>query len=607
MSLCHLYFKTSSSVHVKKILDSFENSVSLDIDNIKIISVYDIYVIELDEADKDISIKLKNLFKEKTNSLIYFLIPKKYNLIFFQLTYLLGAKDIITQNQNTDKAIIKIKADRKIYLQDVLERLLGNIAIQSENFMIYKNSSLEYVSNQLLNFFECDNFEMFKENISYGLDIKELLKEDIVIKKSIVDNSNRKKKCILESISINNNDKIIHVDLDTSISRQLNFISSRVSFVELLKEKLIQSNITHKQLSCITISIENIEKLQKDLNVVDLEDLFGKLLSFMESALEKKIIFSQLDRNYYVILFENMHFEDINDIADDFHIRVLNYIANQKYKPLIDVFTFNLNSLDFGDILITFDKIKSKNFTHKEMHSDYLKHTSNTQVFVSEKNLLDDAFEDEIEFRLLNIYNGLVINTPSKIVKITNDTVYVNFEQLQGVVMKIEQETVLQSSSFIYDIRADIKQIDLKKRIAILENFTFLKTNANSRKYARVTTSSKIPISMLLDGITINGNICDLSIKSIAFKVKYTEKIESIKSRDVLLVFNIPNSKSDNGYMQLKLGAEVIMNTAKDTDGYCKVVCDLDEDSNDDSMLMEYVYERQKELIIEVKKMSKLN
>ncbi|QOY54668.1 hypothetical protein HUE87_12555 [Candidatus Sulfurimonas marisnigri] len=606
MSLCHLYFKTSSSEHIKKILDSFDNSISLDIYELNTVDNFDIYIIELDEANKNISIKLKNLLKEKANFLIYFLIPKKYNLMLFQLTYLLGTKDIITQNQDTDKIIAKIKIDREIYLQDFFKRLVGEITFQTQNFMIYKNRNLIYISNELLNLFECNNFEIFKEKISNELDIKELLIDDIVIKKSMAYN-NRKKNYIFESVSTTTNEKIIYIELDTSTPKQLNFISSRVGFVELLKEKHIQSNITHKQLSCITISIQNIEKLQKELSIVDLENLFSKLLSFMESILEKRLIFAQLERNFYVTLFEDINFEDINVIADDFHTRILNYIANQKYKPLIDVFTFDLNSLDFGDILITFDNIKSKNFTHKEMHCDYLQYTSNTQIIINEKNLLDDAFDDDIQFKLLNIYNGLVINTPSKIVKITNDMVYITFEQLQGVVMKIEQETVLQSSSFLYDIRAEIKQIDLKKRIAILENFQFLKTNANSRKYARVTTFSKIPISMLIDGNTINGNINDLSIKSIAFKVKYTEKIESMKSRDVLLVFNIPKSKSDNGYMQLRLGAKVIMSTAKDIDGYCKIVCDLDEDSNDDSMLMEYVYERQKELIIEVKKMSKLN
>jgi hypothetical protein len=73
------------------------------------------------------------------------------------------------------------------------------------------------------------------------------------------------------------------------------------------------------------------------------------------------------------------------------------------------------------------------------------------------------------------------------------------------------------------------------------------------------------------------------------------------------MTFNIPNYRFDEGYTQLKLNAKVIVVLPLDSEGSSKIVCDFEDGSNDESIIKEYVYDRQKELIIEIKKMSKLN
>ena len=54
----------------------------------------------------------------------------------------------------------------------------------------------------------------------------------------------------------------------------------------------------------------------------------------------------------------------------------------------------------------------------------------------------------------------------------------------------------------------------------------------------------------------------------------------------------------------MSLEAEVTFTARVDEDDY-KIVCDLSEDASDESILMEYVYNRQKEIIVEIKKMVK--
>ncbi len=113
MSLCHLYNKQTSSLHVEKLKSSFDG-VSLDLEDINKLKDYDVYIIELEQTDKELSSKLKTLFQDKNNSLIYFIVSSNYNLMLFQLTYFLKTKDIITKGQNTNNVIKRIATDLKV-------------------------------------------------------------------------------------------------------------------------------------------------------------------------------------------------------------------------------------------------------------------------------------------------------------------------------------------------------------------------------------------------------------------------------------------------------------------------------------------------------------
>jgi hypothetical protein len=527
LSLCHIYFEETVSHHIEHLKSAFDG-VSLDLNDIDELSDYDVYIVELDFATKEVSLKLRALFKEKQNPLIYFIVTQKHNLMLFQLTYFLQTKDIITQGQKTQKIIEKIAS-------------------------------------------ELENREQKDKELEVQEDI-ELVDE---------------------------------VELVEDVVPPLESITSRITFMDVLKETLAHNKQT--ALSAITINIHNIHKIQKDIGLVALEEYLDDTVIFMESLFEDRLIFSQLDREFYIVLLSDEEFEDIKNMANEFHNLVLDNMAHKEFKFVIDVFTSDFTGKSFADVVSLLNNIKNKDFDYTQMHSDTLEYTSQTQGVITEKSVLIDAYNTKAEIKLLNIYNGLVVSTPSNIVKMTDDNIYIKFEQLQGVVMKMEKETILQSNTFMQDILAKIKAIDSKKKIAVLEGFKFLQTNANSRKYARVTTSSKIPINIRYENFSINGNILDLSIKSIAIKTKCSKKIDSIKNEDVRLTFNIPNYRFDEGYTQLRLMAKVIVVLPYDNDGNCKVVCDFEDGSDDESIIKEYVYDRQKELIVEIKKMSKLH
>lgn len=607
MNLCHLYHKVSSCPYLDSLLNSFEDSQSIDIATNESLGNYDAYIIELHHADKEISLKLKKIFDKKKSALIYFIIPKKYTLLLFQLTYLLHAKAIFTQTQDVQKVVSKIISDEKVLMQLNLEKWLGHVKMTTQNFLIYKNKELQYISDEIIDTFNCSAIELLKLQILPQIDIDKLLTNDVTYDAKIKDVLGVEANFTLKSLSMSDSDTLIYIDKNSCKPLTNDAFTSRFSFIEVLKEKILERDISESDISLLSVNIENTKELLKKFGIVEFENRLHELLSFMESSLNERLIFSQFENNFYVVLFENVSIEELDIIARNFSTKVSTYKNNKEFHVILDIFSLQLNNREFSEILSILKSFHEKTFSFTPENVNYIKNISGRDIKITSKDFLDHAYKSNIKIKTLNIYHGLVINTSVKIIKISEKNIYIKFESLQGIVLENEKKTVLQSPSFSQDILADVVQINLNKKIAVLENFKFLKTNANARMYARVTPSRKTPVTVNESGHVANGIILDLSIKSIAISMKNTLAQTLFKQTRVSLVFNLPNKNSLNGYVQVSLDATVMLVTEVDNMGYYKVICDLEQETHDINVISQYVYERQKELIIELKKRSKLN
>lgn len=615
MHLAYLYFKSSTYPHKQHLFDSFNESEMVDIEEIEKVGDKDIYIVELNDIDKFISKKLVNLFENKENALIYFIIPKKHTLLLFQLAFFLKTKAIITHTQNVKKVLSKIRADKEELEKNTLEKYLGSIKVKMEKFLIFKGDTLFYVSEALLDTFSCEDMHTFEKKILKDKEIYDLLDNESSFYLDTQEGNKQVKGCVFRSKSVFQTDTVVYVDEEKSVEPVQNvstpkgpiFISSRVAFIEQLKESILQKNISQKNLSLLSINIIDIKKLLLEYDVVKVEEILLEILTFIESSLQNKLIFSQFQNNFYVVLLEDVNFKKIKSIAEDLYDNLLAYMEHKEIDLPVEFYSFGLESQEFSKILTTLDEIANDEFKKDEIDTAYIQHLSNQSNSITEKKLLSDAFKNQLQLKILNIYNGLVINTTAKIIKLTDSSVYITFESLQGVVLNLEKQTVLQSEYFFQDIHAEVREINQTKKVAILENFKFLKTNANSRKYARVTTAIKIPATLNINARVVTGTILDLSIKSLAVQVKNISGHPMVEEGKGVLVFNLPSKMSENGYKQLKINVKIVVVTSLDINQYYKVVCDLDQNSHDLDIILHYVYERQKELIIELKKMSKLN
>ena len=95
----------------------------------------------------------------------------------------------------------------------------------------------------------------------------------------------------------------------------------------------------------------------------------------------------------------------------------------------------------------------------------------------------------------------------------------------------------------------------------------------------------------------LNGN-------NLAIKTKNTRVLKNIKDAEVVLSFVLPTHTNEDGFVRLSLKTKTTFVNCDEAGG-CKVVCEILKDDVSESILMEYVYHRQKEIIVEVKKMAK--
>ena len=489
--------------------------------------------------------------------------------------------------------------------------------LQSKHFLLFKEQNVFFASQKLLEDFELADIAEVKEKLLPKLSLEKLLKKETLIEEAL--SNDKGQKFYSRSIDINKNkEKVVFLDPFVGCASvqktqvvsddKLAFVNSRVSFIELLKEKIIEANVSKGSSILLTLNIENIDKLHLDFKEMEIEEGIRDLLLQIDILLGDKLAFAQYDKDFYIALFEEDDFEAFKEKIHNYITKISAYIEKQKFKPLLGVFSFVIKDKELNATLVLLDKIVKRKITQEDIQTNQLEYSNTIKEDMAEpeviRSLLEAAFINKTNIKLLNIYKGLCINTSARIIKYRDDTIYIQLEQLQGLVMRQEKETVLQSAGFFKDIRGSVKHVNLDKNIAILDEFKFLDTNANARKYSRVTFSAKSFVVLSYKNATLNGEILDISVTSIAIASKYAKLFDYIGDQKVALTFVLPNATNVDGHTKMRLDAQVVF-SACDRDGNCKIVCEFIHDESAEALLMEYVYNRQKEIIIELKKMAK--
>ncbi len=610
--MIHLYKHQSVSEQVNAIVKSFVDVKSIDIANFDAIEKSDIYFVEIDKVEKEFLLLIKKLLINKKESLIYFYINDSHSLMLFQLSSFLNVKNIFTKKNDLTAIVAKINADLLKHKGIKQNHQLIDHLTNQHYFMLFESSKLLMASQKIYNDFACKTLEEISSVLCSKLELEIFLSKDMVLDKELILAGEKKHLKVSSVRSEENNQTILYLqkgkEVHSEDNSKMSFIKIRIFFIEMLKERILEQDIVKSELGIITVAIENMSALRDDWADYDIEMAIKDLLLQVEIEIDSHTLIAQYSNNLYISLFEGLEFEDLKQEAIKINTYLSQHIKKQKIKPIISLHVLDVKDLELNNILNVVSDISKNNVSTKELAENKLFRVLGMNEELDDgtviNQLLQSLYVNKTDVKLQNIYKGLCINTASKILKKTEDTLYVSFEKLQGTAMSFEKQTLIQSSSFSKDITATVKHIDFNKNIVQLKEFKFIQGNANSRQYSRVTCSQRTPIAVKHDKGVLNGVILDISLNSIAIRTRIHNDLSSLKLSKIILSFTLPVKSNEEGYMKLDFDAKVVFSVCDDE--YCKVVVNLLENQENEAVLMEYVYGRQKDIIIELKKQTNI-
>lgn len=619
MLISHLYFDEKKL----SIFDTFQTnhphfqSFNINTD-LKSIPNSDFFFIEVGESNKEKLKTLLGLLTKNKPIATYLFADDVENRLLLKFALHFGIADVLPlDNHETLFASIFTKNPTKLDDKlDVFRKIeTGNKIEQSFPFFIFKEDSLIYANPKAQLLYEETNLAIIEERLTGDEELFKLLQNDKDTQLTLTFENDAHEEmhylCLMKSFP-HKNEKLLTMIHYTPEEEPKNCSAmlNRFDFIEMLKNKLAEQSIGDKRTSFILINISNLDKLNQLFKSTAIHESFKKFLNKIFYLKEENQEVVQWSPNLYIIVCEDLSFERVCEQTRYVQQELINVTVQEKITPIIISSALMSNNSDLNETLGYIEKISTKKMLPEDIEKvkfyqiDYLENVLDEQEQIL--YLMRNCVNNKIPIKLLNIYKGLCINTNSHVLKINEDTYHLYCENLQGYAMQLEGDTVLQAPNFSKDIKAEISLVDIKKSFVILKNLSFMPNSANNRQHTRVQTSIRTPILIRYGNkASAQGEILDISVNSIAMKVNGKSIKEDIKNQTIKLNFSLPNETGENGYVIMDIEAKVTCVLHKED--YSKVVVMLGALHKPyDDYLLHYMYTRQKELILEIRRATKV-
>ncbi|WP_263832930.1 pilus assembly protein PilZ [Sulfurospirillum oryzae] len=620
LSIAHLYFDEEKLFIFNRAKNEHPKFQSFDLQkDIKIIPPADILLIEIGESTKEKLKVLVSLFAKHKPIVSYLFADDVENRLLLKFALHFGITDVLPLKneesllfsiftKNANKLDDKLYTFQKIELEKKIEHFFP--------FLVFQGETLTYANAKAKMLYETNDLTALQAQINRDEELCEALKENGDAQGSIVietsDGEPNVYLCVIKSFPQSSEKIVTLINYDgESEPKHHNTpsILNRFDFVDILKDRLAQQSVTKSPISLIFINISNLDKLNKTFTSTTLYDAFKNLMLKLFQLKEEGQEIIQWSPNLYIIMGEKDTFEHACDQTRHIQQELIHATANEKITPIILTSAFHVESDDLNVVIDYIEKINTKNLLPHDIEKikyfelEYLDNVIEEQEQIA--YLMHNCVNNKIPIKLLNIYKGLCINTNSFILKMTEDSYQMSCENLQGYAMQLEGETVLQAPNFSKDIKAEVSLVDIKRSLVIIKNLKFMPSSANNRQHTRVQTSVRTPVLIkYAHRSSAQGDILDISVNSIAMKVGKSFREEEMLNQKVRLNFSLPNEEGENGYVIMDIEATVTYIAQRDD--FTKIVVMLGNLPKPyDDYLLRYMYNRQKELITEIRRATK--
>lgn len=618
LSIAHLSFGEEKLTIFNRAKKEHPNFHSFDLtQDLKSLPMADILFVEIGETTKEKLKLLVSLFAKHKSIITYIFADDVENRLLLKFALHFGITDVLPLkneenllfsifSKNANKLDDKLYTFQKIELEKKIEHFFP--------FLVFQGETLTYANAKAKMLYETNDVAAIQAKINHDEELCEALQENEDAQGSIVIETASAQKevylCVIKSFPQSREKIVTLIQYDPeSESKNCSTILNRFDFVDKLKDRLAQQSVTQAAISLIFINISNLDKLSRTFTSTTLYDAFKNLIRKIFQLKEETQEVIQWSPNLYILMGEENNFEHACEQTKHLQQELVRATASEKITPIILSSAFHVESSDLNEVIDYIEKINTKKLLPQDIAKikyfelEYLEHVIEEQEQIA--YLMHNCVNNKIPIKLLNIYKGLCINTNSYIQKITEDSYQLSCENLQGYAMQLEGETVLQAPNFPKDIKAEISLVDIKRSLVIIKNLKFMPNSANNRQHTRVQTSIRTPVLIkYAQRSSAQGDIIDISVNSIAMKVGKSFREEEMLNQKVRLNFSLPNEEGENGYVIMDIEAKVTYIAQRED--YTKIVVMLENLPKPyDDYLLRYMYNRQKELIFEIKKATK--
>lgn len=396
------------------------------------------------------------------------------------------------------------------------------------------------------------------------------------------------------------------IKLDKSLKNALIKKDSlnRINFIEVLKDALITQNVSEESLFVACIKVQNSDSIISEFGNDSYYSFSRELLNVCKKDLHKESLATFWQGDYLVLLLHQNNPKEITDAVDSLFDRLQYEKFEKNITPFLDLYILKINELDLNSTVKLIERFYDKSYGEEEIGNILLRKSTFATLDTNDRDktmyYIENIYLKKHPIKLLNIYKGLSVSTSSSIMKLADEGIFVQTEKLQKYAMHLERGVVMQSPSLPKEIYAEVKYVDGSEPYAILANPVFMEFTANNRSYARVQCDVRIPTVISSVKHSYTGEMLDMSVKALAIKYK-SNITRSILNQKAKVTFSLPNKKSETGLDRLEIEGNIVAIVT--VDEYTKVVVNITPDVANETKLLEYIYKRQKELIMEIKKL----
>jgi len=537
------------------------------------------------------------------------LTPDYTNINIFKLALFFRVANVSAVPSNEEEFVKTMMAVFSTLVKKHNESIVNNYErmiseFSTHLFWIHKQAKAVYANETLkqkfgiksldeLNhyFHEKDMVDLFK---SSGIAQKIISKEDV---------SGEIKEYLVINQPLNDGEHLVSmVPLLVPLKNEKQ-LHNRMGFIELLKDAFVIHKGENEPIPVIIMHIENSDKIieMHDENLFN--DLCKEMIQLAQVHFKDDIEIAQWNKHIYTLIASRASLDELKKSLEKFHQNLKLEASVDGASLVIDSFIIDMHGVELNKAIGIIDHIKHKQLLSRDLaHLVHFEISASPQESVDEQehalHFLEKMIMSKTPVKVLNFYKGIRISTAAQIIKISNETVYLSIEKIQGYAMKLEQHVVIQGTNIPFDILASVKIVDVAKKIAVLSNFEPLEASGNNRQYIRIQSDHRMHVTIATAKSVISGTILDISIKSIACKLSVSKVPLKLDSK-VNLQFNLPLERFDGGMVTMVIAGKI--QYIQEGDEFTKVVVELMLVEPYESYLIEYIYARQQALVNEIK------